>query len=191
MTGYVTGDNNLVLSDGTYDYQYDAEGNRTRRTHIASGEVTEYDWDHRNRLTRVTVKASDQGPVTKDILYDYDVFNRLVGKTVAYDTDPAEPEDVTYFVYDGERRERGNAGDHLALVFDGNGDLTNRYLYGPAVDQILADEQLDSLTTPGDSPLAADRQPRHRPRPGRLRRRHRRHRRRQPPHLHRLRPDPH
>jgi hypothetical protein len=73
MTGYVTGDNNLVLSDGVYDYQYDAEGNRTRRTHIASGEVTEYDWDHRNRLTRVTVKSSDQGPVTKDILYGYDL----------------------------------------------------------------------------------------------------------------------
>ncbi len=36
------------------------------------------------------------------------------------------------------------------MVFDGNGDLTNRYLYGPAVDQILADEQLDSLTAPGD-----------------------------------------
>ncbi len=36
------------------------------------------------------------------------------------------------------------------MVFDGNGDLSNRYLYGPAVDQILADEQLDSLTTPGD-----------------------------------------
>ena len=88
--------------------------------------------------------------MTKDILYDYDVFNRLVGKTVAYGTDPADPEDVTYFVYDGERWERGNAGDHLALVFDGNGDLTNRYLYGPAVDQILADEQVDSLTAPGD-----------------------------------------
>ena len=150
MTGYATGDNNLVLSDGVYDYQYDAEGNRTRRTDIASGEVTDYDWDHRNRLTRVTIKASDQGPVTKDILYDYDAFNRLVGKTVAHGNDPAEPEDVTYFIYDGERWERGNAGDHLALVFDGNGDLTNRYLHGPAVDQILADEQLDSLTTPGE-----------------------------------------
>jgi hypothetical protein len=55
MTGYATGDNNLVLSDGTYDYEYDAEGNRTRRTHIASGEVTDYDWDHRNRLVRVSI----------------------------------------------------------------------------------------------------------------------------------------
>jgi YD repeat-containing protein len=62
MTGYATGDNNLVLSDGTYDYEYDAEGNRTRRTHIASGEVTDYDWDHRNRLTQVSIKHHCQRP---------------------------------------------------------------------------------------------------------------------------------
>jgi RHS repeat-associated protein len=95
----------------------------------------------------VTKDATDT--VIQTVEYHYDVFNRLVGKSVAY-TDPADPEDVTYFIHDGERWERGNAGDHLALVFDGNGDLTNRYLYGPAVDQILADEQLDSLTTPGE-----------------------------------------
>jgi RHS repeat-associated protein len=149
MIGYATGDNNLVLSDGLYDYQYDAEGNRTRRTHIASGEVTEYHWDHRNRLTQVVTKDATH-TVLQTVEYHYDIFNRLVGKSVAYGTDPAEPEDVNYFIYDGERWERGNAGDHLALVFDGNGDLTNRYLHGPVVDQILADEQIDSLTTPGD-----------------------------------------
>ncbi|MCL4207913.1 MAG: hypothetical protein KJ000_35960, partial [Pirellulaceae bacterium] len=149
MTGYATGDNNLVLSDGTYDYEYDAEGNRTRRTHIASGEVTEYQWDHRNRLTRVSIRTTDNGPLTTDILYAYDAFNRLVRVTL-HTTDNGPLTTDTFHVYDGERWERGNAGDHLALVFDGNGDLTNRYLYGPAVDQILADEQLDSLTTPGD-----------------------------------------
>ncbi|MCL4207885.1 MAG: hypothetical protein KJ000_35820, partial [Pirellulaceae bacterium] len=149
MTGYATGDNNLVLSDGTYDYEYDAEGNRTRRTHIASGEITDYDWDHRNRLVRVSIRTTDNGPLTTDIVYAYDAFNRLVRVTLET-TDNGPLTTDTFHVYDGERWERGNAGDHLALVFDGNGDLTNRYLYGPAVDQILADEQLDSLTTPGE-----------------------------------------
>jgi RHS repeat-associated protein len=149
MTGHATGDNNLVLSDGTYDYQYDAEGNRTRRTHIATGEVTEYEWDHRNRLTRVTIRTTDNGPLTTDILYAYDLFNRLVRVTL-HTTDNGPLTTDTFHIYDGERWERGNAGDHLALAFDGNGDLTNRCLHGPAVDQILADEQLDSLTTPGD-----------------------------------------
>ncbi len=32
-----------VTSDGTYNYTYDDEGNRTRRTSISTGEVTEYE----------------------------------------------------------------------------------------------------------------------------------------------------
>ena len=129
FSGYVTGDNNLVLSDGTYDYEYDSQGNRTRRTHIATGDATDYHWDHRNRLTKVVSKDSI-GTVTKTVEYTYDVFNRRVAKTVAIGTNPAAPEDISYYIHDGERWERGNAGDHLALVFDGNGDLTNRYLHG-------------------------------------------------------------
>jgi RHS repeat-associated protein len=42
----------------------------------------------------------------------------------------AAPE-TEYFVYDGE---------HIALVFDEQGEQTHRYLYGPQIDQILADE---------------------------------------------------
>ena len=141
--------NNLVLSDGVYEYQYDSEGNRTRRAHIASGEATDYHWDHRNRLVKV-IHRDAGGQPTKTVEYDYDLFNRRVAKTVAIGSDPADPEDVSYFIYDGERGERGNAGDHLVLVFDGHGDLTNRYLHGPAVDQILADAQVDSLAAPGE-----------------------------------------
>jgi uncharacterized protein RhaS with RHS repeats len=29
---------------------------------------------------------------------------------------------------------------HIALVFDGQGKQTHRYLYGPQIDQVLADE---------------------------------------------------
>jgi YD repeat-containing protein len=168
LSGYVTGDNNLVLSDGTYDYEYDSEGNRTRRTHIASGESTEYEWDHRNRLTKVVTKDSI-GTVTKTVEYITTSSIAASPRASRSAATPPHPEDITYFIHDGERWERGNAGDHLALVFDGNGDLTNRYLHGPAVDQILADEQVDSADHPRRSALAADRQPRHRPRPGRLR----------------------
>ena len=55
-SGYVTGPDNELLSDGTYNYTYDAEGNRTSRTEIATGIVTDYEWDNRNRLTAVIVK---------------------------------------------------------------------------------------------------------------------------------------
>jgi RHS repeat-associated protein len=40
---------------------------------------------------------------------------------------------VTRYVYDG---------DDIALQFDGSNNLTHRYLHGPAVDQILADENV-------------------------------------------------
>jgi len=49
MTGYSTGTNNRLLNDGTYTYIYDFEGNRTKKTTTATGEATEYQWDHRNR----------------------------------------------------------------------------------------------------------------------------------------------
>lgn len=53
--GYVTGEYNRLLSDDTYNYEYDPEGNRTKRTEIATGTVTEYVWDHRNRLVELVV----------------------------------------------------------------------------------------------------------------------------------------
>ncbi|MCD4823793.1 MAG: hypothetical protein K8S55_04250, partial [Phycisphaerae bacterium] len=50
----------------------DAEGNRTRRTTIATGETVEYSWDHRNRLTAVVFRDG-QDVVVKRVRYTYDV----------------------------------------------------------------------------------------------------------------------
>ncbi|HEY2415095.1 MAG TPA: RHS repeat-associated core domain-containing protein [Pirellulaceae bacterium] len=129
-TGYQTNPNNQLKSDGVFTYQYDAEGNRTSRTKIATGEVTTYTWDYRNRLTQVTTKSST-GTVLMQANYVYDAFDRRIAKTV--DADGAGPGAAVTerFVYDG---------DQIALTFDGAGALTHRYLYGPAIDQILADE---------------------------------------------------
>jgi len=49
-TGYTVGTNNRITTDGTYNYEYDDEGNLSKRTHISSGNYEVYDWDHRNRL---------------------------------------------------------------------------------------------------------------------------------------------
>ena len=60
---YSTGTANQLLFDGTYYYLYDNEGNRTLRfvdvdqsgtLTTADTEITEYDWDYRNRLTKVS-----------------------------------------------------------------------------------------------------------------------------------------
>jgi RHS repeat-associated protein len=115
---YQTGSNNQLLSDGTYNYTYDDEGNLKTRTEIATGQVREFTWDYRNRLVGVV----DNGVTTAT--YTYDAFNQRIAKTVEGQT--------TRFVYD-----RGN----VYLEFSGNSSApSTRYLYGPMVDQILAQE---------------------------------------------------
>ena len=126
-----------------------AEGNRISRTRISTAAAddytTEYAWDYRNRLTAVTFK-NNSGVVTKTVAYTYDAFDRLVGKQVDADGDGAVDRQEKY-VY---------SGNQIGLQFekDGSGDLTaadlaHRYLWGPAVDQLLADEQLSPLAEGG------------------------------------------
>lgn len=120
--GVQTGADNRLLADAEFDYVHDAEGNRTRRTHRVTGEVTEYVYDHRNRLVGATVRDGS-GTVIQTADYRYDAFNRRVARTV--------DGDVTRYVYDG---------DQISLTFDGNSNLTRRVLSGPGIDQILAEE---------------------------------------------------
>ena len=82
----------------------------------------------RNRLTSVLFKDG-AGVVTKTIEYLYDVDDRRIGKKV-----------------DGVVAERYVIDrNQIALVFDGAGVQTYRYLYGTGVDQILADERGGSV----------------------------------------------
>ncbi len=127
--GTVTGVNNQLLSDGVYNYTYDGEGNRTRRVEIGTGKVTEYVWDYRNRLASVLFKDG-AGVVSKTIDYVYDGNNQRIGKRI----DGAV---IERYVIDRNQ---------IALVFDGAGTQTHRYLYGTAVDQILADETASSTS---------------------------------------------
>jgi YD repeat-containing protein len=56
-TGYSTAADNLMTSDGTFNYTHDADGNTTSRTRISSATASDYlityTWDYRNRLTDV------------------------------------------------------------------------------------------------------------------------------------------
>lgn len=75
--------------------------------------------------------------------YGYDALNQQIRRDVHRDGNASTaPDDSTYLVYD-----RGQ----VVLEFDGgaSSDLAHRYLWGPAVDQILSDEQIDS-GGPGD-----------------------------------------
>jgi RHS repeat-associated protein len=144
MSGYVVGANNRITSDGTYDYEYDDEGNMTAKETISSGAREEYTWDHRNRLITITFKNSG-GTVTKQVDQTYDVFNRWIDRSIDPDgaTGSATVQN-TYFAYDGNQ---------ILFQFDGAAasDLTNRYLWGPDTDQLLAAEDVTSLSSAGNT----------------------------------------
>lgn len=94
MTGYETGSNNRLLNDGIYSYQYDNEGNRTRRTKTSDNSYTEFEWDFRNRFTKVTDRNSS-AQVTKVVEYKYDVFDRRISRAV----DTTSPFDLQVTVH--------------------------------------------------------------------------------------------
>ena len=77
---------------------------------------------------------SDSADLT--VTYVYDVFNHWIGETVTSGGTTTQ----TRFVYDGNQ---------IVMQFDKTGtgalaatDFSHRYLWGPAVDQLLADEQI-------------------------------------------------
>ena len=149
---YTTGPNNQLLSDGTYAYLYDAEGNRVARFvdndtsgTITSGDtaITEYEWDHRNRLTQVTDfdDYADYVAVAPSqvVEYAYDYANRWIGQTVDSDGN-GTVDSSRAFVYDGNQIV-------LDFVKAGTGELTSanlayRYLWGLNVDELLAQEDV-------------------------------------------------
>jgi len=129
--GYVTGVNNQLLEDNKYLYEYDLVGNRTKRTDKSTNEVMEYRWDIMDRLTGITVK-NDLGEIIRTAEYTYDVYNQRIAKTVDTDGDGSLAAVTERFVYGSDQ--------NIALVFDENGNVNHRYLFGNGVDQIEADE---------------------------------------------------
>ena len=76
------GTHNRVQSDGNYTYEYDAEGNTTKRTSIADGSVREMVWDYRGRLTKLTDRSSASGAATLVVDYGYHALDRLSSKKI-------------------------------------------------------------------------------------------------------------
>ena len=70
--GQVVGDANRIASDDRFDYGYDDEGNLVTKTERATGEVTEFTYDYRNRLVSAT-RSSAGSVVLSEVVYEYDV----------------------------------------------------------------------------------------------------------------------
>jgi len=156
---YTVGANNRLLFDGAYRYDYDAEGNRVARyvdedesetLNTDDTDVTLYTWDHRNRLTKVEHRALHQGSADSVLAYTYDAFDRLVRRAIDADGN-ANFEQYELFLYDG--------ADPVLEWVDTNGPasggvvVAKRFLNGPAVDMILAEEDSSVSITASDRVL--------------------------------------
>ncbi len=140
-TGYTIGTNNQLLSDGTFNYEYDAEGNRTKKTEIATGDYTSLEWDHQNHLVAIRSYTSTN-TLTQEIEYDYDALGRRIAKRVD-ETGNGTFDRAEKYVYDSSGKTDPATGvllDDVVLVFDISDQLTERYLHGPAIDQVFASE---------------------------------------------------
>ena len=121
---------NRISAAGDFAYEYDNAGNITRRTNNATGEVTEFAYDHRNRLILATVHPSLGAPATTTIEMQYDYRDRLLYRII--------DGQKTWFLHD-----RKNI---IAEFADGATDINAAYLYDPSsMDQVYAAWRDDAI----------------------------------------------
>ncbi|HEY4310196.1 MAG TPA: RHS repeat-associated core domain-containing protein [Pirellulales bacterium] len=143
-TAYTTITNNEVTNDGKYAYSYDAEGNTTQRTALdasgnPTGETFVLSWDNRNRLTSVTdyasaADASSHATPQWTVTYTYDMFNNIVGREVVSHVVTVSSSSQHYIYDNGQ----------IVLQLADNGAVDDRYLWAPAVDLLLAQEDANN-----------------------------------------------
>ena len=145
--GYVTGPDNELLSDGTWNYSYDADGNEIEKVNIATGVTWTYAYDDRNEMTEA--KEWSENPSTYGTAYvevqedfKYDVYGNRVEQDLWSSGPATSSEVVTKFAVDGWNPAKGtpvgNENFDVWADLTGTGALQTRYLNGDAVDQILA-----------------------------------------------------
>ena len=115
MTGYSTGSGNELTASPGVTYTYDNEGNMTAAANTSTHVVTSYTYDYHNRLIGVSVGG------TAVATYVYDARDRRIGIQ--------DNGTQTWVVWDGQ---------NPYADFNGSGTLTMRYVYGRAVDELLA-----------------------------------------------------
>ena len=128
-------------------YDGDAKGNRLAVENVMAHDLSMpanldevYAYDGLNcladEIASITESDAESTPAPDmPVTYKYDVSSNWIGRkdtTYASDGVTVATSATQRDVFDGT---------NMVLAFDGNGNLTDRYLWGPAVDQLLADEQ--------------------------------------------------
>ena len=119
--GSVVNTGNQLTADANHTYQYDDNGNLTRKTLLATGNFTQYTYDAENRLTKVENFAAGNPTAVATSTYRYDGLGRRIEKVGNGIT--------RRYVYDGE---------DILLEYDGSNVLQARYTHGPGIDEPIA-----------------------------------------------------
>jgi RHS repeat-associated protein len=119
--GTVVNAGNQLTADTNHTYQYDDNGNLTRKTLLATGNYTQYTYDVENRLTQVQEFAAGNPTAVTTSTYRYDGLGRRIEKVANGQT--------KRYVYDGE---------DILLEYDGANTLQAKYTHGPGIDAPIA-----------------------------------------------------
>ena len=125
------GSNNQITSDGTWTYNYNADGDLISQT--GSGGSILYAWDNLDRLTGITWENS-AGTTTQTAEYTYNQQNRRIGKVItSYSGGVGTVTVNEQYLYD----QNGNL---IATLNGATGQVEQRFLTGLGQNQILAQE---------------------------------------------------
>ncbi|ULA61804.1 MAG: hypothetical protein LZF60_380016 [Nitrospira sp.] len=119
--GSVVNAGNQLTADANVTYQYDDNGNLTRKTLLATGNYTQYSYDAENRLIQVQEFAAGNSTAITTSSYRYDGLGRRIEKVANGQT--------SRYIYDGE---------DILLEYNGSNVLQARYTHGPGIDEPLA-----------------------------------------------------
>jgi RHS repeat-associated protein len=110
-SGYTYDAANRLVSDSSFTYTYDPDGNLTSRTDLVSGSSTTYTYNSSDQLIKVDASTYTIAA------YKYDMLGNRVEKSVGGV--------VTRYVYDGP---------NVLAVLDGNNNLLSLMTQGPGID---------------------------------------------------------
>jgi RHS repeat-associated protein len=119
--GSVVNAGNQLTADATHGYQYDDNGNLTRKTLLATGNYSQYTYDAENRLTKVEDFVAGASTPAATSTYRYDGLGRRIEKVANGQT--------KRYIYDGE---------DILLEYDGSNVLQARFTHGPGIDEPIA-----------------------------------------------------
>lgn len=80
-TGTVTTGNRLAAI-GNFAFTHDADGNISKRVNTSTSEVTNFTYDHRNRLVTATVHPAEGSPASTTVNLGYDFADRLASREI-------------------------------------------------------------------------------------------------------------